>query len=77
METQAQTTSSTPRRKPWNKGKLIGQKHQREKGDGHETGDAGCSRRAIVPRGDQLWGCRKRTTTQCPGSGQARNLRRI
>jgi len=26
MEIQAQTTSSTPRREPWNKGKLIGQK---------------------------------------------------
>ena len=26
METQAQNTSSTPRRGPWNKGKLIGQK---------------------------------------------------
>jgi hypothetical protein len=26
MEMQAQTTSSTPRREPWNKGKLIGQK---------------------------------------------------
>ncbi len=26
METQAQTTSSMPTRKPWNKGKLIGQK---------------------------------------------------
>jgi hypothetical protein len=26
METQAQTTSATPRREPWNKGKLIGQK---------------------------------------------------
>src|SRR5919198_6181360 len=26
METQAQTTSSAPRREPWNKGKLIGQK---------------------------------------------------
>ena len=26
METQAQTTSSTPRREPWNKGKLIGRK---------------------------------------------------
>src|SRR3974390_2078679 len=26
METQAQTTSQTPRREPWNKGKLIGQK---------------------------------------------------
>ena len=26
METQAQTTSPTPRREPWNKGKLIGQK---------------------------------------------------
>ena len=28
METQAQTTSSTPRREPWNKGKLIGQKQK-------------------------------------------------
>jgi hypothetical protein len=26
MEIQAQTMSSTPRRQPWNKGKLIGQK---------------------------------------------------
>ena len=26
MEIQAQTMSSTPRREPWNKGKLIGQK---------------------------------------------------
>jgi integrase len=26
METEAQTMSSTPRREPWNKGKLIGQK---------------------------------------------------
>ena len=26
MEIQAQTTSSTSRREPWNKGKLIGQK---------------------------------------------------
>src|SRR5690349_7476294 len=26
METEAQTISSTPRREPWNKGKLIGQK---------------------------------------------------
>jgi len=26
MEVQAQTISSTPRREPWNKGKLIGQK---------------------------------------------------
>jgi hypothetical protein len=26
METQAPTTSSAPRREPWNKGKLIGQK---------------------------------------------------
>jgi hypothetical protein len=26
METQAQNTSATPRREPWNKGKLIGQK---------------------------------------------------
>jgi transposase-like protein len=26
MEIQAQTTASTPRREPWNKGKLIGQK---------------------------------------------------
>jgi hypothetical protein len=26
METEAQTISSTPRRKHWNKGKLIGQK---------------------------------------------------
>jgi hypothetical protein len=26
METQAQTTSATPRREPWSKGKLIGQK---------------------------------------------------
>jgi hypothetical protein len=26
MENQAQTTSSTPLRTPWNKGKLIGQK---------------------------------------------------
>jgi integrase len=26
MEIRAQTTSSTPRREPWNKGKLIGQK---------------------------------------------------
>ena len=26
METPAQTTSATPRREPWNKGKLIGQK---------------------------------------------------
>jgi hypothetical protein len=26
MEVQAQTMSSTPRREPWNKGKLIGQK---------------------------------------------------
>src|SRR5262249_32037078 len=26
MEYQAQTTTSTPRREPWNKGKLIGQK---------------------------------------------------
>ena len=26
METQAQSTSATPRRQPWNKGKLIGQK---------------------------------------------------
>jgi hypothetical protein len=26
MEIQAQATSSTPRREPWNKGKLIGQK---------------------------------------------------
>jgi len=26
MEIQAQTTSSIPRREPWNKGKLIGQK---------------------------------------------------
>jgi hypothetical protein len=26
MEAQAQTTSATPRREPWNKGKLIGQK---------------------------------------------------
>ena len=26
MENQTQTTSSTPRREPWNKGKLIGQK---------------------------------------------------
>src|SRR5919201_5665015 len=26
MEIQAQTTSLTPRREPWNKGKLIGQK---------------------------------------------------
>jgi len=26
METQAQTTSPAPRREPWNKGKLIGQK---------------------------------------------------
>ena len=26
METQAQTTSSTPPREPWNKGKIIGQK---------------------------------------------------
>ena len=26
MKTQAQTTSSTPRREPWNKGKIIGQK---------------------------------------------------
>jgi hypothetical protein len=26
METQSQTTSSTPRRELWNKGKLIGQK---------------------------------------------------
>jgi hypothetical protein len=26
MEIQAETTSSTPRREPWNKGKLIGQK---------------------------------------------------
>ena len=26
METQAQITSATPRREPWNKGKLIGQK---------------------------------------------------
>jgi len=26
IKTQAQTTSSAPRRQPWNKGKLIGQK---------------------------------------------------
>ena len=26
METEGQTMSSTPRREPWNKGKLIGQK---------------------------------------------------
>src|SRR5215469_14219897 len=26
MDTQAQATPSTPRREPWNKGKLIGQK---------------------------------------------------
>jgi hypothetical protein len=26
VETQAQSTSATPRREPWNKGKLIGQK---------------------------------------------------
>jgi integrase len=26
METQAQTTAPTPRREPWNKGKLVGQK---------------------------------------------------
>lgn len=26
MEMQAEMTSSTPRREPWNKGKLIGQK---------------------------------------------------
>jgi hypothetical protein len=56
METQAQTTSSTPRRKPWNKGKLIGQKHQREKGDGHETGDARCGGAALCLALTDYWG---------------------
>ena len=31
MEIQPQTTSPTPRRQPWNKGKLIGQKPLRPK----------------------------------------------
>ena len=79
METQAQTTSSAPRREPWNKGKLIGQEPPLQAKtclvDPHPIADGGTDARlGNVQSGDrqQAAGLRCRRT-----SGRRRRTERV